>query len=153
MPIPTLLAALALGAAPCTLAPTTLPDTPLRRALERANAAELAAVQAGDATRAASHYTADALLLPPDGSVVRGRDAIRAFWAAGAGTEITQVVTVTESAGGDGGTAWLAGRYCLASRPRGSAVDPKAAYGTFLLVFRREGDAWRVVQDAWSAAP
>lgn len=135
---------------PASGAPSGAPsDTAaLRVALERVNAAELAAVVRGDARAAAAYYTADAVLLPPDGSVVRGRPAVEAFWAAGRGTTITDVETRTVAAGGAGEMAYLAGTYALTSRAGRGA--PARVGGTFLLVFRREGDGWRIAQDIWT---
>lgn len=124
----------------------------LRRALEQVNAGLLAAVTRGDARGAAAFYAPEGVLLPPDGSTVRGQDAIRSFWAAGAGTEITGAETSTVASGGDGTTAFLSGRYVISSRPRDTpSAAPTTARGTFLLVFRREGAAWRIVQDMWTA--
>lgn len=125
----------------------------LRRELEAVNAAELAAVLRGDAAGAAAYYDAHAWLLPPDGSHVRGRAAIETYWRGAAGTEFTDAETTTLDVGGDDRTAWLAGTYRLAGRPRGSTDAPATTRGTFLLVFRRTPTGWRIVQDAWSAAP
>src|SRR5688500_13468482 len=73
-----------------------VPDTAaLRRALERVNALELDAIQRGDARAAAGFFAEDAVLLPPDGRVLRGRAAIEAYWAAGAGSVISDVHTRT----------------------------------------------------------
>ena len=38
------------------------------------------AARKGDLDRLASLYTADAIALPPDGPVVKGRDAIKQMW-------------------------------------------------------------------------
>ena len=51
-----------------------------RAAIEAANARFSADFAKGDATAVASHYTAAAQVFPPNGDVVRGREAIAKFW-------------------------------------------------------------------------
>jgi ketosteroid isomerase-like protein len=118
------------------------PRTPMAVSTGHSSSSSSAAAGAppgGDAVDAARFYTDDALLLPPDGRVLRGRPAVQAFWAAGAGTRLSNVSARTLAAGGSGGLAYLAGEYDLTATPPGGA--PAAARGTFLLVFRRDQGA------------
>jgi ketosteroid isomerase-like protein len=50
--------------------------------LDALNRAELDALVRGDYAAAAGFYAGDAILLPPDGTVVRGRSAIETYWRA-----------------------------------------------------------------------
>jgi ketosteroid isomerase-like protein len=72
-----LLSVVLLGGAPIVAqSPQAAPDP---KAFEPVGALSNG-VQSHDATLAASAYSEDALVLPPNGETVRGRAAIEAFW-------------------------------------------------------------------------
>ena len=127
------------------------PDDALTAELDRLNRAELDALVRGDYAGAAAFYAVDALLLPPDGSVIRGRAAIESYWRALDGSSLSDVRTRVLSGGGGGATAFLAGEYSMSVQKAGGPATP--SHGTFLLVFRRAGHRWEVIQDAWSSIP
>ena len=52
-----------------------------KTAIASANRQFEEAARKADAGRLASLYTPDAMVLPPDGPFVKGREAIRDFWA------------------------------------------------------------------------
>ncbi|MFW6079382.1 MAG: YybH family protein [Gemmatimonadota bacterium] len=120
--------------------------------LEGLNDALLARLGRGDAAGAAALYAPDALLLPPDGRVIEGRDAIRSFWAATvASTRILDAASNTTDVRRDGGLASVASRYTLVTSTDGG--DEVESRGTTLLVWRRTGDGWRIHADMWTAEP
>lgn len=115
--------------------------------LEKRNDALLAHVQAGDAATAAGYYTPEALLLPPDGSVIRGRDAIRDYWAAGSGFD--SVATERVSVAAADRMASHTARYTIWSTAADETVQ--ATRGVFLIVWVRGGDGtWRIQADMWN---
>ena len=129
------------------------PEAALTAELDRLNRSELDALVRGDYAGAAAFYAADALLLPPDGSVVRGRAAVEAYWRALEGSTLSDVRTRVLSGGGGGATAFLSGEYAMTVQKAGGPATP--SHGTFLIVFRRTdaGGRWEIVQDAWSSMP
>ncbi|HEX5634053.1 MAG TPA: SgcJ/EcaC family oxidoreductase [Gemmatimonadales bacterium] len=117
---------------------------------ERAMAETLAAYEeasnSGDPGALSALYTDDALLLPPDGGVVSGREAIREFWTGGMETGLSFEVVRT-SAGPEGG--FIAGRFHLAATDASPADS-----GKYVLCLRRGGDGrWRVTADIWNSTP
>ena len=55
---------------------------PVRKAIEAANQAFMAAFAAHDAAALAGFYTEEGKLLPPNAPIMEGRAAIQAFWQA-----------------------------------------------------------------------
>ncbi|MCU0257302.1 MAG: SgcJ/EcaC family oxidoreductase [Vicinamibacterales bacterium] len=93
-----------------------------------------AASNEGDAVALAALYADDALLLPPDGDIVAGRDAILAFWQ-------------------DGIESGIAFEVVASFLMEANATAP-ADSGKYVLCLRRQRDgAWRVVADMWNATP
>lgn len=117
---------------------------------ERAMAETLAAYEeasnSGDAGALTALYAEDALLLPPDGGVVSGREAIREFWTEGMEPGLSFEVVQT-SATPEGG--FIAGRFHLAPTDAAPADS-----GKYLICLRRGSDGrWRVVADMWNSTP
>ncbi|MCI0547057.1 MAG: nuclear transport factor 2 family protein, partial [Candidatus Rokubacteria bacterium] len=84
-----------------------------RGAIEAANARFAADFAKGDATAVAAHYTAAAHVLPPNGDVVRGREAIAKFWKDVMDAGIKGVKLTVVEAEAHGGTAHEVGTYVL----------------------------------------
>jgi uncharacterized protein (TIGR02246 family) len=116
-----------------------------RAAIEAANARFSADFLKGDATAVASHYTAAAQVFPPNGDVVRGREAIAKFWKGvmDAGIKGAKLVTVEVEAHGD--SAHEVGTYVLTGEG-GKALDN----GKYVVVWKREGGQWRIHRDIWN---
>ena len=103
------------------------------------------ATNAEDPERLAALYDEDALLLPPDGGIVRGRAEIASFWRDGLerGLSMDTVKIVTGDSLG-----YVVGRYYLAGT-ESAAPDS----GKFLLALARVDGDWKVSADIWNATP
>lgn len=133
-----------LATTACTApAPAT---TDLAVEIERSYWQMIAAVSARDFDRALAMYTDDAVLLAPDGRVLRGRDEIAAFLASPPGTVIRDTRIETIAVDGSGDFAYHAGRYAFTLAEAGVQ---RAVRGRYLMVWRRVGRAWRVAADMW----
>lgn len=100
------------------------------------------ALNAHDAGKLAGMYAEDGLLLPPDGPMIRGRAAIRTFWAARVGGFV-RLAAVERRAGED--TAYLIGTYRLGEPPEGK----------FVLCLRRtkmRNGVWEITADMWNSS-
>ncbi len=105
------------------------------------------AFRRGAAGEVAALYTADAVLLPPGGSFVRGFAGIEAFWqgAIDMGIEALNLETMELDVHDE--TAIEMGRYTLLG-PGGDKIDE----GKFLVVWHRDHDMWKLHRDIWNSA-
>jgi ketosteroid isomerase-like protein len=97
----------------------------------------------GDVHGLAALYGEDALLLPPDGGIVAGRDSIMEFWQDGLERGLTLDTVRVVARGGDG---YVVGTYHVA------ATDEAAAdSGKYVMCFARGDDGWHLMVDTWNA--
>jgi uncharacterized protein (TIGR02246 family) len=104
-----------------------------------------AAFAAGDAAALAALYTGDGQLLPPNGPAVKGTDAIRDFWQGALDAGIRAVILSTRELDVLGDTATELGGYTVGLED-GQTVDE----GSYVVVWKRQGEAWRLHWDIWN---
>ncbi|HLL74117.1 MAG TPA: SgcJ/EcaC family oxidoreductase [Pyrinomonadaceae bacterium] len=102
----------------------------------------------GDAAAVAAWYTADATLLPPDNPLVKGREAIRAFWQGAMSTGVREAKLETLEVESRDDLAYEVGRFEMAVQPPGGERAEMA--GKYVVVWKREGDGWRMHVDIWN---
>jgi len=100
-----------------------------------------------DAAGLSALYTAGGQLLPPNSPVITGRDAIQAFWKSVMDLGLTGATLETLELEGHGETAIEVGRYSL--RTAGGQV---ADAGKYVVIWKREGGAWRLHRDIWNTS-
>lgn len=102
------------------------------------------AARKGDLDRLASLYTADAVALPPDGPVVKGRDGIKQMWGSIAqqiGLKDVRLTTLDFEQAGD--TGYEVGEATL-------TVSSGTAVVKFVVVWKRVDGQWRLHRDIWN---
>ncbi|HZN90968.1 MAG TPA: DUF4440 domain-containing protein [Thermoleophilaceae bacterium] len=102
------------------------------------------AARKGDLDRLVSLYTSDAIALPPDGPVVKGRDAIKQMWgtlAQQTGLKEVRLQTLDFEQAGDTGYEVGEATLALAS---GTAVMK------FVVVWKKIEGQWRLHRDIWN---
>ena len=97
----------------------------------------------GDAHELAALYGEDALLLPPDGGIVEGRDSIADFWQDGLERGLTLDTVRVVAHERDG---FVVGTYHVAPTDEADADS-----GKYVMCFARGDDGWRLVADIWNA--
>lgn len=103
------------------------------------------AARKGDLDRLASLYTSDAIALPPDGPIVKGREAIKQMWGTVAqqmGLKDVRLQTLEFEQAGD--TGYETGEATLA-HAGGTAVVK------FVVVWKKTDGQWRLHRDIWNA--
>ena len=107
------------------------------------------AALAADWAAAASAYTEDGIVLPPNGPAVQGRAAIQTFLAAF--PKLTSFKLSLVEIDGHGDLAYTRGTYELTLLPPG-AKGPVRDTGKFLEIRRKQPDgSWPVVRDIWNS--
>lgn len=129
------------------------PDAaPIRKAVEDGIAKWLEAFNRGDAKGVAAVYADDAMLLPPNGEIVRGKEKVQEFW--GSAVQVLKDASLTTlEIGGSGTTAYRIGKYTLKVEPPGQPAQVDV--GKYVEVWKRQADgAWKLYADIWnSSAP
>ena len=111
-------------------------------AIAQTRAAFIAALERGDAPGATSVYADDGRLLPPGSGLVRGREAITAFWKAGIEAGISGAEFETLEISLHDHIGFEIGRYALQLKPVNGAIVVDR--GNYLFVHARQDDgSWR----------
>ena len=104
----------------------------------------------GDAAAIAAFYTDDAVVMPPNSQMIKGRKAIEEFWkgAMGMGVRSIQLDTLDVQSGTD--LAYEIGNATMIIQPQGG----KAATDTvkYVVVWKRQPDgSWKLAADIWNS--
>jgi uncharacterized protein (TIGR02246 family) len=118
-----------------------------RAGIEAANARFAADFAKGDATAVASHYTIAGQVFPPNGDVVKGREAIAKFWKGAMDSGVKGVKLTVVEAEAHGGTAHEVGTYVLTGEG-GKTLDT----GKYIVVWKRDGGQWKLHRDIWNTS-
>jgi len=118
----------------------------VRSQIEAANREFMAAFARQDAAAVAKLYASGGQLLPPNSDMVSGVDGIREFWKGTMAQGITAVTLETREVEPAGDGAVEVGRYRI------MAGDALADQGKYLVVWKKEGGAWRLHRDMWNTS-
>ncbi len=105
------------------------------------------AFERGDAAAVAAWYTKDATLLPPDNPMLKGTEAIRAFWQGAMDTGIKEARLETLEVEERGDLAYEVGRFELTAQPQGG--DSTKMKGKYVVIWKQEGGGWKMHVDIW----
>ena len=141
-----LVALLALLLASCQAPQTNVAD--VRKAIEEAGTRFSAAYNSKDMASVAGFYAPEAIVLPPNGPSVSGRENIETGWK-----EISNVVSdlkfETRRVDAIGDLAYEVGTYTATVQMPGMAA--MADNGKYLTVWKRQADGkWLAVADTWN---
>jgi uncharacterized protein (TIGR02246 family) len=125
-------------------------DSGIRAEIDQVNRRFEEAFDRGDAAAAGSVYTDDAELMPPNGPMINGRDAITKFWQGimdiglqGIAMNTLSVVEHGDDAAHEIGTA------SLTIKPEGG--EPTTDSVKYVVVWRREAAGeWKWAVDIWN---
>jgi len=125
---------------------------PVRAAIEKQNAAFSAAFGRGDIAAVAAAYAEDAIALPPDGEMVRGRPAIQALWKGLLDAGGKAITLTTVDVHSSGSLAAETGTATLKIQPPSGAEQSQAV--KYVVVWKKQPDGtWKLYRDIWNAIP
>ena len=123
----------------------------VRKSIDKVNKRFMKGFVKGDASITASVYAEDAVLLPPGGDNIHGKNAIEEFWGGvmASGAKEAKLNTVELSGSGDYIQEMGAG--ALIIQPEGGEpVEQKVKY---VVVWKSTPDGWKYIWDIWNSAP
>ena len=121
-------------------------------AIRAADAITLNAAQAKNVDQVISNYAEDAVWLPPNAPIVKGKQAIRAGWSqflAARGIRINwQIAKVETSRSGDLAYTFYTYQMSMQGRDGKPIVD----HGKDVAVWKKQGDgSWKMVMDTFNS--
>ncbi|CAN5496630.1 hypothetical protein BH24GEM3_BH24GEM3_18510 [soil metagenome] len=128
---------------------STTQNQQVRQEIEAVVRRWMEAYRSGDAAQLSGLYTDDALLLPPDTDMVRGREAIQQVFGgimASGVKEINLSIVEIESDGGQ--FAHEVGTAELVIRPEGQ--PEMRGTGKYVVIWKRAGDSWKLHVDIFN---
>jgi len=107
-------------------------------------------VKAKDAAAIAGLYAEDGAVMPPNGPIGKGQDAIQKTWASILGTPGFDLTFTPEQiiVSSSGDMALDRGTYKLAVAPKGSAQTDT---GKYVVVWRKVGGEWKAAADIFNS--
>jgi uncharacterized protein (TIGR02246 family) len=123
----------------------------VQQLIEEAHVKFSEAVRSGDATALASLYTEDAMLSPPNFPMIKGREAVEAFWAGGFQMGIKEIVLTTVEVIGMGDMVCEIGESEVTIQPEG--MDAIKDKGKYLVILKETVDGtWKAYVDIWNSS-
>jgi uncharacterized protein (TIGR02246 family) len=120
----------------------------VRQSINTANAACVAALEAGDARAYAQFFADDGVSLPGRGPVVRGKTAIQdAMEQAFRKVRFSEAAWETLETRFNGKMAYEIGAYRFIVRPAGRGPAQKMS-GRYFVVWKQVGGDWKIMVDA-----
>ena len=124
----------------------------VRAIIKKGSEAWMAAFNAGDAAGIAALYSESAMLLPPDATQLRGRQAVQDTFQAWIDGGLKDAVLETVEFETSGDLAYLIGLFSVKVPADNDQMI--TATGTYLEVWKREADGvWRLHRDTWNDTP
>jgi uncharacterized protein (TIGR02246 family) len=119
--------------------------------IAEANKGFVEAFNIGDLKKAMDVYTDDALILPPNAEMIRGKDAITAYWLAALdmGVREANLETVELTQMGEDTTCEI-GKYQLKIHPKGGEAFTDK--GKFMMIWKKVNGSWKWHIDAWNSS-
>ena len=123
----------------------------VRAAIEQAGGRFADAYARGDAKAVATFYTEDAIAFPPGGELVKGRPAIQQMWQSTMDSGVKSLAFTVVDVGASGDLVHETGIAKMNIQEQGK--DATTASVKYLVVWKRQGDDWKLHRDIWNDLP
>ena len=129
--------------------PETFDVALVRKSIEEACARYSAAIREGNLVDVVDEYTVDATLVPPDGDILKGKQAIEELYRKFFQMGMKDSTFTTIEVGGSGDTAYEIGKTKVRIQPEGQATMTDST--KYLVIWKRQADdTWKVHADIWN---
>jgi len=115
--------------------------------IQKLNAQWVDLFNKGDFAGVAALYTTDAVVLPPDAGIVRGRTAIAAMWKDIASKAGEPRLTVVEVKRLSPRTAREIGTFALKTK----GANPQQLSGKYVVIWEKVAGGWKLSTDIWNS--
>jgi uncharacterized protein (TIGR02246 family) len=123
----------------------------VRKSIEKANAKYSEAIREGNVAGVVDVYTVDAAMVPPDGEIVKGRQAIEELYKKFFQMGMKEIVLTTIEVGGSGDTAYEIGKTKVRIQPEDQAAMTDST--KYLVIWKRQAvGTWKVHVDIWNVS-
>lgn len=123
----------------------------VRKSIEEANAKFSEAIRQSNLAGVIDGYMVDATLVPPDGGLVKGKQAIEALYSKFIQMGMKEIVLTTIEVGGNGDMAYEIGKTKVRIQPEGQT--PILDSTKYLVIWKRQTNAtWKVLVDIWNVS-
>ena len=123
----------------------------VRKSIEEACARYSEAIRDGNLAGVVDEYTVDATLVPPDGEILKGKQAIEELYKKFFQMGMKDIAFTTIEVGGSGDTAYEIGKTKVRIQPEGQAAMIDST--KYLVIWKRQADAtWKVHVDIWNVS-
>ena len=123
----------------------------VRQKIQSANGKFGESIRTGNASAVGALYTDDALLMPPNTEMIRGRDGTTKFWAGAIKMGVKDAILSTVELHQQGDMVEEVGNYTLKIQPEGQA--PFEDRGKYVVLWKMGDDGvWRLHRDIWNSS-
>jgi ketosteroid isomerase-like protein len=123
----------------------------VRRAIDNANRMFGEGIRKGEATAVGALYTEDALLMPPNFEMIRGRSSTQDFWGGAIKMGVKDAVLTTVELTDLGNMVHEVGNYALKIQPEGQAAFEDK--GKYLVLWKKMPDgSLKLHRDIWNSS-
>lgn len=116
--------------------------------IEKTNKSFVQAFNRGNIEDAASVYTTDARILPPNSEMLKGRENIKAFWQGAVDMGVHDVALETMELTQEGDAFVEIGKYSL--KVKTGSGEPISDNGSYVVIWKQEGGSWKWHIDIWN---
>jgi len=121
----------------------------VQKSIEESSAKYSQAIREGNLAGVVDGYTVDATMIPPDGEIVKGKQAIEEMYTKLFQMGMKDITFTTIEVGGSGDTAYEIGKTKVRIQPEGQAAMIDST--KYLVIWKRQADGtWKVHADIWN---
>jgi ketosteroid isomerase-like protein len=105
----------------------------------------------GNARAVAELYTDDAILLPPNSGMMKGKESVEVFWGGAMQMGVKDVVLTSVNLITMGDFVCEIGEYRLAIQPEG--LEAMEDQGKYLVIWKQDNEGnWKLYIDIWNTS-